>query len=102
MYIYICIYMYISCVPLASGTSAARRRACSCSWGDSKSPRPPTLRLGEKTTDTPIKIRVHPSFLLVNPVYAMNTYMFKVNAFTKQAKYEKNAVLFSSFRMFNM
>jgi len=27
-------------------------------------------------------------FRLVHPVYAMNTYIFKVNVFTKQAKYE--------------
>jgi len=27
-------------------------------------------------------------FRLVNPVYAMDTYIFKVNVFTKQAKYE--------------
>jgi len=28
----------------------------------------------------------------------MDTYKFKVHVFTKQAKYEKNPVLFSSFR----
>jgi len=27
-------------------------------------------------------------FRLVNPVYDMDTYIFKVNVFTKQAKYE--------------
>ena len=26
-------------------------------------------------------------FLLVNPVHTMDTYIFKVNVFTKQAKY---------------
>jgi len=32
----------------------------------------------------------------------MDTYIFKVNVFTKQAKYEQNPVFFSSFREFNM
>jgi len=41
-------------------------------------------------------------FRLVHPVYDMDTYIFKVNVFTKQAKYEYNTVLFSSFRVFNM
>jgi len=41
-------------------------------------------------------------FRLINPVHAMNTYIFKVHVFTKQAKYEKNTVFFFSFRVFNM
>jgi len=39
---------------------------------------------------------------LINPVYAMDTYIFKVNVFTKQANYEYNTVFFFSFRVFNM
>jgi len=31
---------------------------------------------------------MHPVFRLVNPVHDMETYIFKVNVFTKQAKYE--------------
>jgi len=41
-------------------------------------------------------------FRLVNPVYDMDRYIFKVNVFTKQAKHEQNTVFFSSFRVFNM
>jgi len=41
-------------------------------------------------------------FRLVNPVYDMDTYIFKANVFTKQAKYESNTVFFASFRVFNM
>ena len=41
-------------------------------------------------------------FRLCNPVYDRNPYMFKVKLFTKQVKYEKNTVLSSSFRVFNM
>jgi len=41
-------------------------------------------------------------FRLVNPVYDMDTYIFKVNVFTKQAEYEYNPVFLSSFRVFNM
>ena len=41
-------------------------------------------------------------FRLVDPVYDMDTYIFKVNIFIKQAKYEYNPVFFSSFRVFNM
>jgi len=32
----------------------------------------------------------------------MDTYIFKVNVFTKPAKYEYNIVFVSSFRVFNM
>jgi len=39
---------------------------------------------------------------LVNPVYDRNPYMFKVNVFTKQAKYGKNTVFVSAFRVFNV
>jgi len=42
------------------------------------------------------------AFRLVNPVYDMDTYIFKVNVFAKQAKHESNTVLFSSLRVFNM
>jgi len=38
---------------------------------------------------------------LVSPVYDMDTYMFKVDVFTKQAKYESNSVFFISLRVFN-
>jgi len=31
---------------------------------------------------------MHTVFHLVNPVYGMDTYIFKVQVFTKQAKYE--------------
>jgi len=40
-------------------------------------------------------------FRLVSPIYAMDTYIFKVNVFTKQAEYESNPVFFFSFRVFN-
>jgi len=38
------------------------------------------LRLGHKNTNI--------GFRLVNPVYAMDMYIFKVTVFIKQAKYE--------------
>jgi len=38
----------------------------------------------------------------VNPVYDRNPYIFKVNEFIKQAKYEQNTVFSSSLRVFNM
>jgi len=41
-------------------------------------------------------------FRLVNPVYAMDTYILKVHVFTKQASYESNTVFFSPVRVFNM
>jgi len=41
-------------------------------------------------------------FLLVIPVYYRNLYLFKVDVFTKQAKYEWNAVFSSLLRVFNM
>jgi len=41
-------------------------------------------------------------FRLVHPVIDMNTYIFKVKVFTKQAKYEYNPVFVSTFRVFNM
>jgi len=41
-------------------------------------------------------------FRLVNLVYDMDTHVFKVDAFIKQAQYEKNTVYYSSFRVFNM
>ena len=41
-------------------------------------------------------------FRLVNPVYDMDTYIFKTNLFTKQAKSGYNTVIFSSFRVVNM
>jgi len=41
-------------------------------------------------------------FRLVNLVYDMDTYTFKDNVFTKQAKSEQQTVFFSSFRIFNM
>ena len=42
------------------------------------------------------------AFRLVNPIYDMDTYIFKVNVFTKQAKNEYDIVFLSSFRVFNM
>ena len=33
-------------------------------------------------------------FGLVNPVYDMDMYMFKVTVFTKEAKYAENTVLY--------
>jgi len=41
-------------------------------------------------------------FCLVNPVYDMDTYIFKVNVFTKQAKHEQNTGFLFSVRVFNM
>ena len=41
-------------------------------------------------------------FRLVHPVNDMDAYRFKVNVFTKQAKYEWNTVFFASFRVFNL
>jgi len=41
-------------------------------------------------------------FRLVNPVYDTDMFIFKVDVFTKQVKYESNAVFVSSFRVFNM
>jgi len=41
-------------------------------------------------------------FRLVNPVYNIDTHVFKVHAFTKQAIHEKKTGFFSSFRVFNM
>jgi len=41
-------------------------------------------------------------FRLADPVYAMETYIFKVSVFTKLVKYARNTVIFSSFRVFNM
>jgi len=41
-------------------------------------------------------------FRLVNPVFDIDTYIFKVTVFTKQAEYEYNTVFLSSFRVFNM
>jgi len=41
-------------------------------------------------------------FRLVDPVYDMDTYIFKVNVFTKQATYEETTVFFSAFRVFNI
>ena len=41
-------------------------------------------------------------FRLVNPVYDIDQYTFKVDGITKPAKYEWNTVLCSSFRVFNM
>jgi len=38
----------------------------------------------------------------LNPVYDMDSYIFKVNIFTKQAEHELNNVFVSSFRVFNM
>jgi len=40
-------------------------------------------------------------FHLVNPVYDIDAYIFKVYVFTKQAKYEYNTVFVSAFRLFN-
>jgi len=42
------------------------------------------------------------AFRLVNHVYDMDTYIFKVNVFTEQATYEENTVFFPSFQVFNM
>jgi len=41
-------------------------------------------------------------FRLVNPAYDRNPYIFKVDVFTKQAKYEYNTVFSSSLLVFNM
>jgi len=40
-------------------------------------------------------------FRLVNPVYDMHMYIFKVNVFIKQAQYESNPIFVSSLRVFN-
>jgi len=40
-------------------------------------------------------------FRLINPVYDTDTYLFKVNVFTKQAKSEQNLVCFPSLRALN-
>jgi len=40
-------------------------------------------------------------FLLVNPVYDIDTCIFKVIIFAKQFKYEQNTVFVSSVRVFN-
>ena len=39
---------------------------------------------------------------LIYPIYGMNTYIFKVTVFTKQAKSERIRVWYSSFRVFPM
>jgi len=39
---------------------------------------------------------------VVNPVYDMDTYIFKVAVFIKQAQYESNTVMFLPPRVFNM
>jgi len=41
-------------------------------------------------------------FRPVYPVYDTDTFIFKVDVFTKQAIYELNTVFFSWFRVFNM
>jgi len=38
-------------------------------------------------------------FRLVNPVYNMEMYIFKVTVFKKQAQYEWNTVFYSSLRV---
>ena len=45
---------------------------------------------------------VNDIFRLVNPALDMDTYIFKETLFLEQAKYEKNTVFFSSFRVFNL
>ena len=40
-------------------------------------------------------------FRLVDPVCGIDTYIFKVPVFTKQANYEENPVFFPAFRAFN-
>jgi len=41
-------------------------------------------------------------FRLVNPVYDVDTCIVKETVFTKQAKYESNAVFYSSLSIFNI
>jgi len=41
-------------------------------------------------------------FRLVSPVYDMDMYIFKLDVFTKQAKYELNTAFRSPTRVFNM
>jgi len=41
-------------------------------------------------------------FGLINPVYDMDKYIFMVNVFIKQARYEYNTVFVSSPRVLNM
>ena len=62
--------------------------------------------LGAQGTFNPLKrdvrvgaarLRIH-VFRLLNPVYAMNTYIRKVDVFTQQANYESNRVFVPSLR----
>jgi len=41
-------------------------------------------------------------FRVFNPVYATDTFIFRVDVFTKQPIYEYNTVFSSSFRVFIM